>query len=202
MDAPLVIADMSMHNANAFYELAIRHMVGLPTIHMIRNDWKIPFDVAPYRAIPFSWTDHADLEAAQEALKSTVEEVIKPGFEVENPITHARGVVKVREHASDAMRVVLDEMEGLKKKLNRTEVAAYLALQNANAAIGRMPSSPLEKLMSVPFNPASPPPMIFTSSDMPNTGRMGEIFGLAPSSSNSILGKLLDTEPKKEDGET
>jgi hypothetical protein len=30
MDAELVIADMSMHNANAFYELAIRHMVRLP----------------------------------------------------------------------------------------------------------------------------------------------------------------------------
>ena len=35
LDAPLVIADMSRHNANAFYELAIRHMVGLPTVHMI-----------------------------------------------------------------------------------------------------------------------------------------------------------------------
>jgi hypothetical protein len=27
MSAALVIADMSMHNANAFYELAVRHMV-------------------------------------------------------------------------------------------------------------------------------------------------------------------------------
>jgi hypothetical protein len=32
MDAELAIADMSMHNASAFYELAIRHMVRLPTI--------------------------------------------------------------------------------------------------------------------------------------------------------------------------
>lgn len=54
LDAPLVIADMSRHNANAFYELAIRHMVELPTVHMIQTDWKVPFDVMPYRAIPFS----------------------------------------------------------------------------------------------------------------------------------------------------
>jgi hypothetical protein len=47
LDAPLVIADMSLHNANAFYELAIRHMKQLPTIHMIRAGDKIPFDVAP-----------------------------------------------------------------------------------------------------------------------------------------------------------
>src|ERR1700687_4206370 len=42
MDADLVIADMSLHNANAFYELAVRHMVRLPTIHVIHSDWKIP----------------------------------------------------------------------------------------------------------------------------------------------------------------
>jgi hypothetical protein len=40
MDASLVIVDMSMHNANAFYELAIRHMVGLPTIHMTGRSGK------------------------------------------------------------------------------------------------------------------------------------------------------------------
>lgn len=54
MDAELVVADMSMHNANAFYELAVRHMMRLPTIHMIHKEWKIPFDVAPHRAIVFS----------------------------------------------------------------------------------------------------------------------------------------------------
>src|SRR5258708_184860 len=35
-DAELVIADLSFHNPNAFYELAIRHKVGRPIIHMIR----------------------------------------------------------------------------------------------------------------------------------------------------------------------
>src|SRR5258707_8067405 len=32
--AELVIADMSRENANAFYEMGIRHMKRLPTIHM------------------------------------------------------------------------------------------------------------------------------------------------------------------------
>ena len=52
MDAPLVVADMSFHNANAFYELAIRHMVRKRTIHLIHKGSQIPFDVAPHRAIP------------------------------------------------------------------------------------------------------------------------------------------------------
>ena len=52
-----------------------------------------------------------------------------------------------------------------------------------------------------PINPAAPPPLIATSSDVPNL-KMGEIYGLSPSSSNSILGKLLDTVPKREEDET
>jgi hypothetical protein len=68
MEAPLVIADMSFHNANAFYELAVRHMKVLPTIHVIRDDWKIPFDVAPYRAITFGYANYSDLEKARDDL--------------------------------------------------------------------------------------------------------------------------------------
>src|ERR1700750_2605228 len=81
MDAKLVIADMSMHNANAFYELAIRHMVRLPTIHIIHKDWKVPFDVAPFRAIQFARDDIDDVEAAKTALKITIDEVIRDGFQ-------------------------------------------------------------------------------------------------------------------------
>jgi hypothetical protein len=51
--AELVIADMSLANANAFYEMGIRHMKRLPTIHMFLEGESIPFDVKPDRAISF-----------------------------------------------------------------------------------------------------------------------------------------------------
>jgi len=91
-------------------------MVRLPTIHMYHKDLKPPFDVAPHRAIPFARDDYVDLETAQADLKSAVEEVIKPGFVVENPITHARGVINVSEHASPEQRVVLDRLEALERQ--------------------------------------------------------------------------------------
>jgi hypothetical protein len=34
LDAEIVIADMSFQNANVFYEMGIRHMKRLPTIHI------------------------------------------------------------------------------------------------------------------------------------------------------------------------
>jgi hypothetical protein len=48
-----------------------------------------------FEAIHFSRKNWRDVEAARASLKSTVEEVMTPKFEVENPITHARGVIKV-----------------------------------------------------------------------------------------------------------
>jgi hypothetical protein len=114
MDAQLVIADMSHLNANAFYELAIRHMKRLPTIHMIHKSWKIPFDVAPYRAIVFSFDQVDELEAAKVDLKATVEEVAKPEFVVENPVTHARARFEIDEHATPAVKALASEVAALR----------------------------------------------------------------------------------------
>lgn len=121
MDAPLVIADMSLHNANAFYELAVRHMKMLPTIHLTHKDWKIPFDVAPYRAITFSYEDPAEVEKAQTDLRST--EVIKPGFQVENPITYARGRLEFDQHATPEKKLLLDAIETLSSRVSKVEEA-------------------------------------------------------------------------------
>jgi hypothetical protein len=119
-EADLVIADMSLQNANAFYELAIRHMKRLPTIHMIRDGEEIPFDVFPYRAVHFNYTDPKDLAAAKASLRSAVEEIIKEGFVVENPITHARGQLEL-QHATPAMKVLAEEVEAVKVRLNAVE---------------------------------------------------------------------------------
>lgn len=47
----LVVADLSFHNPNVFYELAIRHAARLPTVQIIRAQDKIPFDVNQNRTI-------------------------------------------------------------------------------------------------------------------------------------------------------
>jgi hypothetical protein len=118
MDAELVIADMSLHNANAFYELAVRHMVRLPTIHVIHHDWKIPFDVAPYRAIHFSRKEFSDVSKARSELVSVVQEVIAPDFQVENPITHARAKFELDQHATPEIKALADEVASITAKLN------------------------------------------------------------------------------------
>lgn len=51
--ADLVIADLTDHNANVFYELAIRHASRKPIIHVINTKQSPPFDVRQFRAIPY-----------------------------------------------------------------------------------------------------------------------------------------------------
>jgi hypothetical protein len=49
----LVIADLTGHNPNVFYELAIRHATGKPFIQIIEKGEKIPFDVFDIRTISY-----------------------------------------------------------------------------------------------------------------------------------------------------
>lgn len=126
LDDDLVIADLSELNANAFYEIGIRHMTQKPIIHMFLVGTKIPFDVGPYRAIAFNTVRHRDLEIAKASLKTAVEDVLLPTYEVDNPVTRARGALKLRENATPEARILLDKIEALESavmRLNRESKA-------------------------------------------------------------------------------
>jgi len=56
--APLVLCDLKERNANAYYELAIRHAVGLPCVHLLRQgEESSPFDVSTMRTVAYSASD-------------------------------------------------------------------------------------------------------------------------------------------------
>lgn len=47
----LVVADLSFHNPNVFYELCLRHVCRMPTVQIIRKADRIPFDLDQFRTI-------------------------------------------------------------------------------------------------------------------------------------------------------
>ncbi len=57
LKAPIVIADLSFHNPNVFYEICLRHTTRRPIVQIIRAADKIPFDVNQYRTIPIETRD-------------------------------------------------------------------------------------------------------------------------------------------------
>jgi len=90
LNSGLVIADLSFHNPNVFYELALRHAVGLPTVHLIRGGDAIPFDVKDFRTITIDTTDKYNLVAKLETYRSEianhVRQAVAEGAESSNPI--------------------------------------------------------------------------------------------------------------------
>jgi hypothetical protein len=90
MRSGLVIADLSFHNPNVFYELAIRHLMGLPTVHLIRKGDAIPFDVHGFRTITIDTSDMYELVAQLETYRAEISnhtrQAVAEGAQGENPI--------------------------------------------------------------------------------------------------------------------
>jgi hypothetical protein len=121
IDADLVVADLSSLNPNAFYEIGIRHMVQKPIIHMQLEDDKIPFDVSLYRATKFSRNKPSDLRNARAELKRAVAAVNSPSYEVDNPVTRARGQLNLELHATPEQRVLIEQVRSIQIRLDAIE---------------------------------------------------------------------------------
>lgn len=87
----MVIADLSYHNPNVFYELAVRHMKGLPTIHLSRTSDKIPFDIGNFRTITLDMSDLysfvPQMETYKSQISSQLRNLLEANGEADNPIS-------------------------------------------------------------------------------------------------------------------
>ena len=87
LNDPLVIADLSEHNANVFYELAIRHAARKPFIQIMDEKWKpIPFDVAGIRTILYDISDPGSVDECRKHIMSFIQASQKKPAGIDNPI--------------------------------------------------------------------------------------------------------------------
>ena len=88
----LVIADLSFHNPNVFYELALRHVCRMPTVQIIRKADRIPFDVSQSRTITIDTTDIYSLvpkiETHKTEIASQVRQALNNVEAIDNPLTN------------------------------------------------------------------------------------------------------------------
>lgn len=91
VNSKLVIADLSFHNPNVFYELSLRHTFNLPTIHLIRKSDYIPFDLNNFRTIVIDTTSIytlvPQLETYRTSVAMQVRQLIESPEIMENPIS-------------------------------------------------------------------------------------------------------------------
>jgi hypothetical protein len=91
MRSRLAIVDLSFHNPNAFYEMAVRHCCRLPVIQITRKQDKMPFDVNQVRTIVIDTTDIYSLvpklETYRSEIASQVRAVLSDQTPASNPIS-------------------------------------------------------------------------------------------------------------------
>ncbi|MDI4236090.1 hypothetical protein OZ411_25080 [Bradyrhizobium sp. Arg237L] len=89
--ARLVIVDMSYHNPNVFYELAIRHMMRLPIVQIVRKADTIPFDVNQMRTVIIDTSDIYSfaprISTYQTDISSHIRRALEAPEAVETPIS-------------------------------------------------------------------------------------------------------------------
>lgn len=95
----LVIADLSFHNPNVFYELALRHAVRLPVVQLIRTVDRLPFDLNQVRTVKIDTTDIYSLVPKIDTYRSEIANQVRRALEnpdsVDNPITTFYPALKV-----------------------------------------------------------------------------------------------------------
>lgn len=154
-DSELVIADLTEHNPNVFYELAVRHAVEKPVIHVTDPRWKIPFDVAGFRTIVFDFTDLDSVAEAIKQLKKQARDVAHSSSWGETPIKLAnimrrskedsketvllkeavQGISRLQTDVSELTSIVRSQFVQLEKA--RQQTAAYGSVRAPDAFYGR-----------------------------------------------------------------
>jgi hypothetical protein len=87
----LVIADLSFHNPNVFYEVALRHAARKPIVQLIRKSDPIPFDIQPFRTIVIDTTDIYTLVPQIDVYRAEISAQVRKAVEepdtAENPLS-------------------------------------------------------------------------------------------------------------------
>ena len=115
--APMVVADMTGHNPNAFYELGFRQALELPLVPIIQAGNRLPFDVISQRTVFYNLSvgkigqSKKDLKAKMKSFENFV----------------------MPENRNDKI-VTLDELDDkLTKKLNR--ILSLLEKQQSHSSL-------------------------------------------------------------------
>jgi hypothetical protein len=125
LDDDLVVADLTGHNANVFYELAVRHASRKPIVHIIEVGEPIPFDVAENRAVK---VDHRDLDSVAKAIQELQEHVrsAEANPRQDNPITRTVDLRALRtsgDPSAERDAQILALLQEIRTSVNRVGAA-------------------------------------------------------------------------------
>ena len=148
VNASLVVADLTGHNANVLYELAIRHVVRKPVVQIIQKNEGLPFDVAAQRTIQIDHRDLDSVEAAKVELSRQITSVEKDPTQVDSPISVAMdlGVLRSSTKPVDSTLVeIVSLLQEIKSEQQRVRSVVGRSATTENI-LRRLPIPRVETL--------------------------------------------------------
>lgn len=118
LKSDLVIADLTGHNPNVFYELAVRHATGKPYIQLIDSTEDIPFDISAIRTIYYDF----DIESATQTInniQSHINAIEEEESDFPTPISQAVDVKSWEESEDPIRQNLADMMDSINQMNNR-----------------------------------------------------------------------------------
>lgn len=97
INSPLAVCDMSSKNPNVFYELGMRQAFDLPTVLMIDDNTKVPFDISGLRYVNYK------KEMTYRNVKKTITELtdaIKDTYDKKDDKTEINSLIRLMELTS------------------------------------------------------------------------------------------------------
>jgi tetratricopeptide (TPR) repeat protein len=135
------VADLTTANANVFYELGVRHAARpYTTVLIYAGKSRLPFDVAPLRALPYALGaagEPVDVKAAIEQLAGRLQHAAKPSHD--SPVFQLLEWMQPAEvaHAkTDLFRERADHSLEMKERLAAARRAGLDAVKQVEAEIG------------------------------------------------------------------
>ncbi len=125
----LVIADLTDGNPNVYYELAVRHLLRKPTVHIIQNGQKPFFDVSAQRTIPYDIKDLDIVEDCKKNLKKQIQVVEKDPSKIDSPISQAidtHGLFQSDKPIETNIARIIEMLQDIKISINNVTTSLEL----------------------------------------------------------------------------
>ncbi|MBF0464216.1 MAG: hypothetical protein HQK88_17050 [Nitrospirae bacterium] len=96
----ILIADLSDHNPNVYYELAIRHVIKKPYVQLIEVGQKIPFDIQAIRTIYYNSKDLESVDKAKKDLEAQIRFIEQNPDKVDSPVSFSLDIAMLSKSSN------------------------------------------------------------------------------------------------------
>lgn len=167
LNSELVIADITGHNPNAFYEMGYRKSTGRPMIHLKEKGEKIPFDIAEIRTFEY---DLSDLDSVEEVKTRLITTIGTINFDAQ--AEEQESFLEFKNDNSQLIPIlyeIQDEISQLRSEIHNKDTETIQAIVKAST-----PTTPVEDA-NVSIMKAILPELLRNPSSMNALLELGEI---------------------------